>query len=239
MAESLQELLQLPPKGYFMTIHVAGEDNGEIEPQFYEEFKAELGRIWGLYDQHGFQHAVEFNDDDDIPRITNGWGFLRDHYKFTGHHQILFKYLGRNRSQINQFQIIPTMTPTNPSKFPTWHTSSVGLRKAVAFEMKITEDPDVVSYLTLPEEMGEFLANSGLDEVWIAGTNGEKHKCILRYQFDPFVVRIESGWREVVGINNLHVGEWIVFHIYDIYKDHLVWVRKIGEDWVVEKLRGN
>jgi hypothetical protein len=54
--------------------------------------------------------------------------------------------------------------------------------------------------------MGEFLAKSGLDEIWIAGTNGEKHKCILRYQFDPFVVRIESGWREVVGINNLHVG---------------------------------
>jgi hypothetical protein len=87
--------------------------------------------------------------------------------------------------------------------------------------------------------MGEFLANSGLDEVWIAGTNGEKHKCILRYQFDPFVVRIESGWRECVGINNLHVGDWIVFHIYDIYKDHVVWVRKIGEDWLVEKVRRN
>jgi hypothetical protein len=27
MAESLEELLQLPPKGYFMTIHVAGEVN--------------------------------------------------------------------------------------------------------------------------------------------------------------------------------------------------------------------
>jgi hypothetical protein len=68
-----------------------------------------------------------------------------------------------------------------------------------------------------------------LDEVWIAGTNGEKHKCTLQYQFDPFVVRIENGWRECVGINGFNVGDWIVFQIYDIYKNHVIWVRKMGE----------
>ncbi|KAK2371573.1 hypothetical protein QL285_084500 [Trifolium repens] len=53
----------------------------------------------------------------------------------------------------NQFQIIPTMEEINPSKFPTWHSKSRGFRKAVAFEMKITDDPELISYLTLPQNM--------------------------------------------------------------------------------------
>jgi hypothetical protein len=98
--------------------------------------------IWRLYDNRGLQHAVEFNADNGVPTVTNGWGFLREHYNFTGHHQILFKYLGTN-----QFQIIPTMEESDPSKFPTWHSKSRRFRKAVAFEMKITDDPELISYL--------------------------------------------------------------------------------------------
>jgi hypothetical protein len=87
---------------------------GEIEPGFAEEYKSELGRFWRICDKDGFQLRVEFNNDDEDPKITDGWMTLREHYRFEGHHEILFKYLGTNT-----FQIIPNMNRTYPSMFPT------------------------------------------------------------------------------------------------------------------------
>ncbi|MCI12506.1 hypothetical protein A2U01_0033611, partial [Trifolium medium] len=60
---------------------------------------------------------------------------------------------------------------------------------------------------TLPEQMGEYLWNTMLDEVYLIGTNGEKHKCTLEYQKDPFLVTISRGWKECVGIHGFKVGD--------------------------------
>jgi hypothetical protein len=73
-----------------------------------------LGRFWRIFDKNGLQLRVEFNNDDEDPKITDGWMTLQEHYRFEGHHEILFKYLGTNT-----FQIIPNMNRTYPSMFPT------------------------------------------------------------------------------------------------------------------------
>ncbi|MCH85529.1 hypothetical protein A2U01_0006375 [Trifolium medium] len=142
MVETVGDVLQRPAKGYFMTVHVRGEVEGEVERSFYEDFRTELGHIWRLYDSSGLQLSVEFNNDDDVPRITTGWMTLRRHYNFHRHHPIFFKYLGNN-----QFQIIAKENPITPDKFPTWHTKTRALRKVVTFAITMTEDPEVVPYL--------------------------------------------------------------------------------------------
>ncbi|PNX90659.1 hypothetical protein L195_g046784, partial [Trifolium pratense] len=38
----------------------------------------------------------------------------------------------------------------------------------------------------LPENMGLYMWNTMLDQVYIVGTNLEKHLCELKYQKDPF-----------------------------------------------------
>jgi hypothetical protein len=101
-----------------------------------------LGDIWQLYDSKGFQFNVEFNTDDDVPRIRTGWMTLRRHYKFNGHHQIFFKYLGNDQFHINAMD-----AKIHPDKFPTWHTKSRALRKVVTFAVTMTDDPEVVPYL--------------------------------------------------------------------------------------------
>ncbi|MCH81279.1 hypothetical protein A2U01_0002064 [Trifolium medium] len=119
------------------------------------------------------------------------------------------------------------MDRTDPSRFPTWHTKSRCLRKAVSFKLTITEDPKVVPVLTLPEDMGEYLWDTMLDRVFIIGANLEKQLCDLEYQQDPFVVRISSGWSECVGIHGFEVGDRLLFSMRNIYDCHLIWVTKL------------
>ncbi|KAK2379838.1 DNA helicase [Trifolium repens] len=223
MAARLRELLLQPPKGYFSTVHVRGQVEGEVEPSFYEEFRNELGRIWRLFDTKGLQIMVEFNDDDELPRIRNGWMTLRKHYKFGRHHQIFFKYLGNNN-----FEIIPSEKEITPSNFPTWHTQTRALRKSVTFKITMEEDPEVSPYLTLPSEMGEYLWKTMLDQIFLVGTIGEKHMCNLKYERDPFVVKIEMGWKECVGINGFKVGDRLQFTVFNIYDDHTIMVTKLN-----------
>ncbi|PNX87196.1 hypothetical protein L195_g043282, partial [Trifolium pratense] len=142
MVETVGDILQKPARGYFFTVHVRGEVKGEVERTFYEDHKAELRQVWQLFDSKGLRLRVLFNNDDDVPRITAGWTALRTHSKFEGHHPIFFKYLCNN-----QFQIIPKDHPITPDKFPTWHTKSRALRKAVTFEITMTEDPEIVESL--------------------------------------------------------------------------------------------
>ncbi|MCI03675.1 hypothetical protein A2U01_0024715, partial [Trifolium medium] len=115
---------------------------GEIEPNFYHEFKAEFGKVWRLFDSDGLQHRVNVDDEDEVPLITNGWMGLREHYQFEGHHEIFFKYLGRN-----YFQIIRNTIRITPATFPTWHSLCRPLRKAVNYKMTMTEDPEVNPHL--------------------------------------------------------------------------------------------
>ncbi|GAU45534.1 hypothetical protein TSUD_400810 [Trifolium subterraneum] len=221
MAEPIARVLQRPTKGFFSTVHVIGEVEGEVEKTFYEDFKTELRNIWHLYDSKRNVHfIVEFNSDDDVPRITTGWVTIRDYYNFDGHHQIFFRYLGTN-----QFQIIPTEEPITPDLFPTWHTQSQALRKAVTFTINMAEDPESVPYLKLPQDMGEYLWNTGLDEIYIVGTIREQHKCELTYQMDPFEVTISRGWRKVAGINGFKVGDRLLFNTSNIYENHMFYVR--------------
>ncbi|PNX62216.1 hypothetical protein L195_g052860 [Trifolium pratense] len=122
-------------------------------------------------------------------------------------------------------RIIKNDSTISPDKFPTWHTKTRSLRKAVTFAMTMTDDPEVVPYLILPEKMGEYLWNTMLDEVNVIGIIREKHKCELEYQKDPFEVRIKKGWREVVGINGFKVGDRLLFNTSSIYDDHTFFVR--------------
>ncbi|XP_045797983.1 uncharacterized protein LOC123922215 [Trifolium pratense] len=227
MAENVVEVMQRPALSYFMTVHVKGEVEAEVEREFYREYKNELGNVWRLYDFNYNSKCVifevEFSNYDDVPKITNGWMTLRTYYEFDSHHQIFFKYLGTN-----QFQIIPSFNRITPDQFPTWHSKSRSLRKAVSFTMTITEDAEIDPELTLPREMGEYLWYTMLDEVTMIGANGEKYKCSLRYQRNPFVVTIWRGWPEVVGINGFKVGDRIQFNTYNIYEDHAMTVRSIS-----------
>ncbi|WJX15627.1 DNA helicase [Trifolium repens] len=229
MVETVGEVLQRPCLGYFSTVHVDGQVEGEIEPDFYEEFKTELGRYWRLFDSAGLQLMVEFNNDDDVPRITNGWMTLRAHYKFEGHHAIFFKYLGTNNLGTNYFQIIPDMNKIYSPTFPTWHTDSRGLRKSVNYTLTMSEDPEVVPYLTLPEAMGEYLWGTMLDQLYLVGTNfDEKTKCELRYQYDPFVVRIERGWSEFARKSGFKAGDRLRMNMCGIHENYLIWVTKLS-----------
>ncbi|PNX57752.1 hypothetical protein L195_g058850, partial [Trifolium pratense] len=62
--------------------------------------------------------------------------------------------------------------------------------------------------------------------VRLVGNNGEKHWCSLEFKQYPFEVKISSGWPEVVGINDFKVGDTILFNCFNIYDDHMMWVRK-------------
>jgi hypothetical protein len=86
--------------------------------------------------------VVEFNDDDGLPRIRDGWTDLREHYGLKEHHNIFFRYLGQNL-----FHIIPMKKEIGPHSFPTWHTGYRSLQKPVNFKFAVTEDPLVVPYL--------------------------------------------------------------------------------------------
>lgn len=143
---------------------------------------------------------VKFNDDDEFPRITDGWKTLREHYKFQGHHHIFSRYLGRN-----QFHIIPIVGPITPTSFPTWHTKTRSLKKYVTFNIIVTGDPQVIHYLfgfsihlvvlfifnstfldesthiifyfgsiilqTLPDAMGDYSGNTFLHRINLVGPN--------------------------------------------------------------------
>ncbi|PNX58712.1 hypothetical protein L195_g059326, partial [Trifolium pratense] len=80
---------------------------------------------------------------------------------------------------------------------------------------------------TLPEEMGEYLCETMLDQIIIIGDTREKHRCELEYQRHPFVVKISSGWREVVGINGFKVGDRLLFNTSNIYDNHTFYVRSL------------
>ncbi|PNX70828.1 hypothetical protein L195_g057784, partial [Trifolium pratense] len=80
----------------------------------------------------------------------------------------------------------------------------------------------------LPDDLGEYLSDTMLDEIYIIGTIREKHKCELQYQMDPFVVSIIRGWREVVAINGFKVGDRLLFNTSNIYDDHTFYVRSLN-----------
>jgi hypothetical protein len=76
--------------------------------------------------------------------------------------------------------------------------------------------------------MGEYLWKTMLDQIFLVGTIGEKHMCNLKYERDPFVVKIEMGWKECVGINGFKVGDRLQFTVFNIYDDHTIMVTKLN-----------
>ncbi|WJX33975.1 hypothetical protein P8452_22131 [Trifolium repens] len=113
MVVSLGEVLQRPAKGFFTTVHVEGEVYGEIELGFAEEYKSELGRFWRICDKDGFQLRVEFNNDDEDPKITDGWMTLREHYRF----EVTFNLTMTEDPKVN-----PVLTLPEDMGAYLWHT---------------------------------------------------------------------------------------------------------------------
>ncbi|GAU31625.1 hypothetical protein TSUD_63740 [Trifolium subterraneum] len=81
----------------------------------------------------------------------------------------------------------------------------------------------------VPEEMGEYLWNTMLTEVYLVESIKEQHKCELEYQQDPFEVRFARGWKECVGINGFKVGDRILFNASNIYENHMFFVRRLED----------
>lgn len=128
-------------KGLFSVFVLVLQDYGEIEPSFFKEFRGELGHTWVLFDPNGPRVAVECNLDPDFPLLTDGWMRIREVYGLTSHHTIFFKYVGTNNiSGRSIFVVDVSPKETLRTIFPSWHTKSKALRRAVKFQKTLTQD---------------------------------------------------------------------------------------------------
>lgn len=69
-----------------------------------------------------------------------------------GRHYIFLSYQGHSAFHIDylRYEIFPL-------SFPTWHSESLGQRKAVAYTMTLTEDPTQALEITVPQEMSHYM----------------------------------------------------------------------------------
>jgi hypothetical protein len=115
------------------------QDCGEIEPSFFDEFHGELGQTWVLYDNKGVRLTVECNKDPDFPMLTDGWMTFREVHKLKGHHNVFFKYLGTSISTGRSIFVVDVSpVEMDINVFPSWHSRSKGLRRAVIFQKTLT-----------------------------------------------------------------------------------------------------
>ncbi|KOM57517.1 hypothetical protein LR48_Vigan11g055000 [Vigna angularis] len=85
----------------FGSIHFSHSDIGYVDRHFVAAFQNELGPTWSLLDNNGHTHVVTYNMDTVNPRITNGWGQMRNIYpeRLNDSH-ISFDYVGNNNFHI-------------------------------------------------------------------------------------------------------------------------------------------
>lgn len=115
------------------------QEYGEVEPSFFREFHHELGHTWVLYDNKGVRLTVECNHDPDFPLLTYGWVNFRQVHNLNGHHNIFFKYLGTSISTGRSIFVVDISDKeTQTSVFPSWHSKSLGFRRAVVFHKTLT-----------------------------------------------------------------------------------------------------
>jgi hypothetical protein len=100
-----------------------------------------LGQTWVLYDSKGIRLTVECNQDPDFPLLTAGWMNFRVVHNLEGHRNVFFKYLGTSMSTGRSVFIVDVSPDEKDiNVFPSWHTKSKGLRRAVIFRKTLTQD---------------------------------------------------------------------------------------------------
>jgi len=115
--------------------------NPKLQTSFFEE----LGKDWYVYDVHGRLFTFLFNEDPFEPLMRRGWMTIRRDFKLKGHNFIYLRYFRNNTF------LVEVLSGTTPLCFPTWHSKSIGFRRAAAFRVSLTHDPcqqeELVEYL--------------------------------------------------------------------------------------------
>lgn len=98
-------------------MHLLSQQYGEVEKEFAEKFKNELGPMWTFIDYHGNRFMVTYNRDANKPLLTDGWSSLWLFYGLTGDHAVWLRYVGDSTFQVTVFK-----KPSTPISFPRFHS---------------------------------------------------------------------------------------------------------------------
>ncbi|BAT88727.1 hypothetical protein VIGAN_05231500 [Vigna angularis var. angularis] len=201
----------------FGSIHFSHSDIGYVDRHFAAAFQNELGPTWSLLDNNGHMHVVTYNMDTVNPRITNGWGQMRNIYpeRLNDSH-ISFDYVGNNN-----FHITIYFGACSQERRESFIYDGTNYPDTSLFSVKLTKSQARGSHLDLQIAFENLIRSKGLTQVMLLGQK-DSVMCSVLVSVTRNSTKFGKGWKEFCTEYGLKEGDVLVFEVNNLGNDILV-----------------
>jgi hypothetical protein len=104
----------------------------ELEPHFIAKFFNLLGDKWGVWNEDGDLHILQFNKNLLNPLITKGMTEFKEFYNIPDNVEVILSYYGNHIFKLQTYNLIDISTP-----IPSFHSRSTDTSKTILFEFTL------------------------------------------------------------------------------------------------------